>query len=83
MKKHNIFSLDVTATSARKIEFDTAQLHYLQAQRTLKLSQEAVSLVGALGTSYNEVANYLKEFKLDDPYVSLFSESFKKKHVYV
>jgi len=72
----------VTATSARKIEFDTAQLNYLQAQRTLKLSQEAVSHVGALGTSYQEVANYLKEFKLDDPYVSLVSELFKR-HMFI
>ena len=63
------FHVDATATSARKIEFDTAQLKYLQSQSSLALNQEAIDFIGALGTSYNEVTNYLKEFKLDDPYV--------------
>lgn len=62
---------DTASTSARKIEFDAAQLQYLLAQRAIKESDAAHSSLAALSRSYGDIATHLQDFKLDDPYVSL------------
>lgn len=64
------------------MEFDVAQLQYLLSHRTLKLTDQAQSMVGNIEKSYSEVAKYLQEYKLDDPYVrdlKLYSACFSKR----
>lgn len=42
-------------------------MEYLRSQRIAKDNE---ALMAELGRSYSDIASYLKEFKLDDPYVS-------------
>lgn len=62
---------DGASISARKAEFDAAQLQYLRSQSAVELTVQAQSLIEAVRESYADVAKHLQEHKLDDPYVSV------------
>jgi hypothetical protein len=77
-------STDPASTSALKLQFDLAQLEYLQSKRIIKTDDDpAQEVLATITRSLTEVAQYLKDYKLNDSFVSvvpctvfLFSNKF-------
>lgn len=61
---------ELASTSARKSEFDLAQLQYIQAQRSADLSDPVKKAISKAQTSVVEVAKFLTDNKMDGQYVS-------------
>lgn len=60
--------IDLAATSARKVEFDRAQLEYLLGKPSVSLAPAAIE---STRRGYAAVAKFLKESALDNAYVSI------------
>jgi hypothetical protein len=52
-----------------------AQLRHIQNQKQLQLSAQAKTALSAVSQSYGEVAKFLTEFNLANPYVSVSCHS--------